>query len=307
MRPRDSLRYDQTLFSDRDVFEFTYVPEQLNHRDSQLKELAILARPAVYGGSAHSAILRGPPGTGKTTTVRNLFAEIGEVTQKLVPVYVNCQQHRKPSAVYGCIYAKLTGNAPPTSGRYLDDTRMSIIKHLQERDAALLVCLDDANYLHEAGVLNTLLYQLLRLYEQWDVRAAGVFTVCSDLALNIRAVVDARVLSVFQPAEVEFPPYTKEEIREILSERIKQGLYPNVISGEVLDLIVEIAVQEQDVRIGIDLIRRVVGRAEREGRRTVTRDDITAVSGSATVASTRALAAALTGHPRRVLPPPAAV
>jgi hypothetical protein len=31
MRQRDTLRYDQTVFCDREVFEFTYMPDELHH------------------------------------------------------------------------------------------------------------------------------------------------------------------------------------------------------------------------------------------------------------------------------------
>ncbi|NLZ31434.1 MAG: cell division control protein 6, partial [Methanomicrobiales archaeon] len=49
------LRSDQTLFRDPDVFELTFVPEHLHHRDAQVKELAFLISPALRGGSALSA------------------------------------------------------------------------------------------------------------------------------------------------------------------------------------------------------------------------------------------------------------
>jgi cell division control protein 6 len=290
MRQKNTLRYDQTLFRDREVFEFAYVPGELYHRDGQSRELALLARPAVRGGSPESAILRGPPGTGKTATVLRLFAEIEETTQKIVPVYVPCQYDRTPSAVFGCIFKKVVGYAPPPTGKHLDDVVGSIVKRLRERDAALLVCLDDADFLHEARQLNDILYRLLRLYEKWDVRKSGVFAVSSDLRLNLYAEVDVRVRSVFHPAEVFFPPYTKAEMREILEDRVRQGLYPNVMPQKSLDLITAIAAKERDIRIGIDLIRIAARHAEEDGRRTVTGKDVTAASRSiiAPVLQTRA-------------------
>ncbi|WOX56638.1 hypothetical protein [uncultured Methanoculleus sp.] len=63
------LRSDETLFRDPEIFEFTFLPEQLHYRDAQVRELAFFLRPALRGGSAGNAVLRGPPGTGKTTTV----------------------------------------------------------------------------------------------------------------------------------------------------------------------------------------------------------------------------------------------
>ncbi|WP_082223162.1 AAA family ATPase [Methanoculleus sp. MH98A] len=101
------LRSDETLFRDPEVFEFTYLPGEVHHRDAQVRELAWLLRPALRGGSAGSAVLRGPPGTGKTTTVRRIFREIREETKRIVPVYVNCRHDRTPLAVYRSIFKQI--------------------------------------------------------------------------------------------------------------------------------------------------------------------------------------------------------
>ena len=272
------LRHDETLFRDPGVFEFTFVPDHLHHRDAQLQELAFLIQPAFQGGSALSAVLRGPPGTGKTTTVRRIFREVTEETQRVIPVYVNCRQDHTPLAVYGSIFKQVCGYPAPLAGRYLDDVKEGIAARLQDRDAALVVCLDDADELLPAGTYNTLLYQLLRLYEKWDVRKAGVFAVTSNLGLNLGAEADPSVWSVFHPTEINFLPYTKTEVREILTDRVRQGLYPRVISKVLLDRIAGIAAGEQDIRIGIALVRAAVLRAEKDGRRRVDSDDVTAAA-----------------------------
>ncbi|CCJ37006.1 Cell division control protein 6 [Methanoculleus bourgensis MS2] len=273
MRYSSLLRSDQTLFRDPEVFESTYTPEHLHHRDAQVRELAFLIRPALRGASPMNAILRGPPGTGKTTTVRRVFAEVAAETRRVVPVYVNCRQDHTLLAVYRCISRHLSGYAPPS--RHLDDVREVIAARLRERDARLLVCLDDADYLIAAGTYNVLLYQLLRLYEGWsDLRGAGVFAVTSDLALNLYAEADGPVRSVFHPTEVNFWPYTKTEIRGILSDRVRQGLYPGVVPATVLDLVVEMTAGEQDVRVGIALLRQACLQAEGDSRRRVTRKDV---------------------------------
>jgi len=299
MRYSSLLRSDQTLFRDPEVFESTYTPEHLHHRDAQVRELAFLIRPALRGASPMNAILRGPPGTGKTTTVRRVFAEVAAETRRVVPVYINCRQDHTLLAVYRCISRHLSGYAPPS--RHLDDVREMIAARLRERDARLLVCLDDADYLIAAGTYNVLLYQLLRLYEKWDVRKAGVFAVTSDLALNLYAEADPSVRSVFHPTEVTFWPYTKIEIREILGDRVRQGLYPQVISKAVLDRIASIAAAEQDVRVGIDLLRGAVIRAEKDGRRRVGPEDVTTAVRAITAPSLRNRAAELSAGERALL------
>jgi cell division control protein 6 len=71
-------------------------------------------------------------------------------------------------------------------------------------------------------------------------------------------------------------PYTTGEIRAILADRVRQGLYPRVVSKVLLDRIATIAAGEQDVRVGIGLVRLAVLRAEKDGRRRVTPGDVTA-------------------------------
>ena len=301
MRYSSLLRHDQTLFRDPDVFCPTYLPDHLHHRDAQVRELAFLIRPVLRGGSPRNAILRGPPGTGKTTTVRRVFAEVAAETRRVLPAYVNCRQNRTPVAVYRYIFEELFGYAPPATGRHLDDIREGIVARLQDADASLLVCLDDANYLVAAETYNLILYQLLRLYEGWDVRSAGVFAITSDLGMNLYAEADGPVRSVFHPTEVNFWPYTKTEIRGILADRVRQGLYPGVMSTPILDRIVGIAADEQDIRVGIDLIRAAVMRAETDGRRQVGHGDVTAAARTVIAPVLQARAAGLSAGERTLL------
>ncbi|WP_214019284.1 AAA family ATPase [Methanoculleus sp.] len=293
------LRSDETLFRDPEVFEFTFLPEQIHYRDAQVRELAFLLRPALRCGSAGSAILRGQPGTGKTTTVRRIFAEVTETTKKLVPVYVNCRHDRTALAVFGCIFEQAFGYAPPS--RHLDGIKRGIAARLRDEDAALVVCLDDANELIPAGTYNTLLYQILRLYEKWDVRKPGVFAVASDPSLNLYAEADESVRSVFHPTEVNFLPYRMVEIRGILADRVRQGLYPGVVSKSLLDRIAGIAADEQDIRVGIDLVRLAVLRAEGDGRRRVAPADVTAAAQAVRSPALRARVAGLSEGERALL------
>jgi len=271
---KNLLMWDETLFRDPEVFEYDYVPEQFQFRENQMRELAFQIRPGMRGGRPLNSICKGLPGTGKTTSVRKLFSEISDATKKLVPVYVNCQIDNTKFAIFSQIYRKLTGHLPPASGTSFKQLFDAIARILLKEEIVLLVALDDANYLLYENEINKVLYTLLRAHEAYEGVRIGVIVIISDLDVDLAKAVDARVTSVFRPTEIYFPPYEQAEIREIIHERVMQGLFPGVLSDEMLSLVVEQTQGSGDLRVGIDLLKRATMSAERAARRTISRDDI---------------------------------
>jgi cell division control protein 6 len=268
------LMWDETLFRDPEVLEFDYVPEQFQFRENQMQELAFQIRPGLRGGRPLNTVCRGLPGTGKTTSVRRLFSEIEEETKKLVPVYINCQIDNTKFAIFSQIYRKLTGHLPPASGTSFKQVFDAIARILHKEGIVLLVALDDANYLLYENEINKVLYTLLRAHEAYEGIRIGVIVIVSDLDVDLAKAVDARVSSVFQPGEIYFPPYQSGEIQEIMKARVMQGLYPGVLSDEMLGLVIEQTQKSGDLRVGIDLLKRATLNAERAAHRTIERDDI---------------------------------
>ena len=275
MRKRLLISY-QTLFRNIDAFEIDYVPEFFNYRESQLDDLAYQVRPALEGGRALSAICRGLPGTGKTTSVLRIFAELEQTTKKILPVYVNCQNDRTKYMVYSRIYAAIFGHAPARTGVSIKSVMDAIGGALQQQERSLIVCLDDANLLHYNNTLGDVINSLLRLHQDYPGARAAVFATVSDMDLDLVTELNRWVISPFRPSDIYFPPYDADEIRGILRDRIRIGLYPGVISGPMLDCIVEQTMESGDVRVGLDLVKRAVLNAECAARTEVVEEDITA-------------------------------
>ena len=268
------LMWDETLFRDPEVLEIDYVPEQFEFRDAQMRELAFQIRPGLRGGRPLNTICKGLPGTGKTTSIRKLFAEIEESTKKLVPVYINCQIDNTKFAIISQIYRKLVGHLPPSSGTSFKQVFDAIARILVKEEIVLLVALDDANYLLYENEINKVLYTLLRSHESYEGTRIGVIVILSDLDVDLTRAIDARVASVFRPAEIYFPPYENAEVHEIMKARAMQGLFQGVLSEEMLDLVVEQTLKSGDLRVGIDLLKRATLAAERAARRSIMKEDI---------------------------------
>jgi cell division control protein 6 len=267
---------DQTLFRDPDLFEFDRLPEVFNYRDAQMEDLAFALAPALGGASPLNTVLRGLPGTGKTTAVRRIFAEVEETTQRVVPAFVPCQTDQTVYTVYSRIYLALFGHLPPESGVSNRRVLGKIAHALIERGAVLIVCLDDADVLVAGGVLQQVLAGILRMHEGWPGARAGVVLTVSDPDVDFARVLNPATVSVLRASEVYFPPYTATEVRGILGDRLRAGLYPGVVAPPVLDLLVERTMACGDLRVGIDMVRRAARAAERAGRTAVTEEDVLA-------------------------------
>jgi cell division control protein 6 len=271
---KNLLMWDETLFRDPEVLEIDYVPEQFEFRDAQMRELAFQIRPGLRGGRPLNTVCKGLPGTGKTTSIRKLFAEIEETTKKLVPVYINCQIDNTKFAIISQIYKKLSGHLPPSSGTSFKQVFDAVARILIKDEIVLLVALDDANYLLYENEINKVLYTLLRSHETYEGTRIGVIVIVSDLDVDLTRAVDARVASVFRPTEIYFPPYNSTEIQEIMKARVVQGLFQGVLSEELLNLVVEQTLKSGDLRVGIDLLKRATLSAERAAKRSIERVDI---------------------------------
>ena len=272
---KNLLMWDQTLFKDIEVFDIDYVPEQFEYRDEQIQELAYAVLPALAGGRILNTVCCGVPGTGKTTSVKKLFEEISGTTKKIVPIHINCQIDGSEYAIFSRIYTKLTKNRLPPSGTSFKMLFDRIAKYIEQEEITPVICLDDANYLVYEKELNKVLYALLRSHETYEHVRIGVIVIISDPDVDLATSLDARVASVFRPQIIHFATYTAAEIAGILSQRVMQGLYPNVLGSELFDRIVDWTMKCGDIRIGLDLIKRSVMNAEKAARMNITDDDVT--------------------------------
>jgi cell division control protein 6 len=267
------LSWDESVFRDERVFEIDYVPETFRHRETQLESLKYALRPAVRGSRPLNTVVRGPPGTGKTTAVQKLFGELGG-QHGVRTVHVNCQMDSTRYAVFSRIFEHVFEYEPPSSGISFKKLFGQVSDRLVEEEEVLVVALDDVNYLFYDNEASDTLYSLLRAHEVNPGARIGVICVSSDLSLDLMDELDGRVQSVFRPEEVFFPKYDIDEIVDILRERIRRGFHEGVIGDPELDRVAELTAESGDLRVGIDLLHRAGLNAEMRASRTIATEDV---------------------------------
>lgn len=264
---KDILLYNETLIKNEGVFDPEYTPERFGFRDSQLRQLSLHLRPCLKGGTPVNTLVLGPCGTGKTTSVKMVFKEAENTSDKIVPVYINCQFNSTPFQVFAQIHKKVIGHLPPETGVPLVRVQNEIMRKLQKDSKCLVVALDDVDHLFYDKYGNDILYDILRAHEKYEGVRTGVFGILSEN--EFRFVLATKVNTIFHPSEVFFDPYTRAQTQEILRDRIRDGLVDGVLSDELLEHIVDLTVEAGDLRVGIELLYRSVLEAEADAVKKV--------------------------------------
>lgn len=266
----DILMSDESLFQNINAFDPDYFPPNFNYRDTQMEALAMSIRPALRGGQPSNAVVLGSPATGKTTSIRKVFELVEKSSDKVVCLYINCQLHTTRFGIFSQIYKKLFGHIPPETGVPFSRIYDQIMKELQKKEKALVVALDDINYLFQSKNADKVVYDLLRAYEEYPGVKAAIFAIMSDL--EFKYSFDKNVNTVFIPQEILFPLYTYSEIEGILRDRVKAGFFPNVLSDEILEQIAMYTEENGDLRVGINLLRSCGNIAEADASREITQE-----------------------------------
>ncbi|MBD3387609.1 MAG: ORC1-type DNA replication protein [Candidatus Altiarchaeales archaeon] len=272
MKAAEILLDDETLFRDEEVFTPSYVPEDFIHRDDQLKEISLSLKPGLRGVNPVNTLIHGPPGTGKTTAVKHIFNEVNKVSNKLVTVYVNCDDYNTRFSIFSRIHEAVFGTAPPDTGKPLNAVKEKVFRKLQRENKSLVIALDEIDQLFLNKTIDKLLLDLLKAHTTYGYDKIGIIGVLIDDSIVLG--LDSKSSSVFNPVKVYFPPYSTGEVEDILSARITYGLYDGVLSKGLFEYVVEKTVDAGDLRVGIDLIRRSALLAERDSSRKITSDHV---------------------------------
>lgn len=272
------------------VLEPDYLPEELPHRESQLAGIASSVKPALCGSSPVNTLCLGPPATGKTSSIRFVLRDL--VDSDVITAYVNCLVVSSRQQVFSRIFQAVYGY-PPHRSISFPRLYHSILKGLK---SPLLVVLDDVNAM-EDGVLNEVLFLLLKAHEEMPVKI-GVIAAATDVKLTAR--LDASVGSIFHPYEIYFPPYDREEMRDILFRRAKLA-FGGRMSDEAFELVVDEAFAAGDLRYGIYLLKLAGLEASFRRAERIEVDDVELVLGRGRAAFVEKSVTALSDEERVLL------
>jgi Cdc6-like AAA superfamily ATPase len=139
------------MIADPRVFDDTYLPRELPHRERKIKELSTGFGPTLAGQSGEEILLSGPSGVGKTALARHTLDRL-EARGDVTSAYVSCLG-TTPAGILRGVLKDL-----PSTG---DHTVTTPIETLHECltdavDRPVIVILDEADGLPDSEALSLL-------------------------------------------------------------------------------------------------------------------------------------------------------
>ncbi|RLG85513.1 MAG: cell division control protein Cdc6 [Thermoprotei archaeon] len=263
------------IFKDRKVLLPDYVPDELPHREEQIKKLGAILAPVLRGERPSNVFIYGLTGTGKTAVTKFVIRNLMEYGKKIglfskvrfASAYVNCRQD---DTTYRVIYrfSEEIGCKLPFTGLSTAEAYRRLMRFIDRLGLMVIVILDEIDFLvRKRG--DELLYRLTRAND--ELRRGKISIVGITNKINFIDTLDARVRSSLSEEELVFPPYNAIQLEDILRSRAKLAFHEGAIDEGVISLCASLAAKEHgDARKALDLLRVASEIAEREGAPKVT-------------------------------------
>jgi len=253
----DTLMSDETLFRDDSVLDFDFIPPKLLYREDLINTIAYGIKLLFFNQRPNNFFVFGVPGIGKTASIKYILKELEEKTDEIKPLYINCWRNATTHSIFVEIARQL--NLPfPNKGVSTETIIQTIFTKLKNKKGVVLV-LDEIDKSNDQDFLYEFVENLGK-------------KVCVILITNNKEFIvnlDERITSRLCLENLEFPPYSFDETKGILSERIKYAFNPSVVEEDVLDLITGKAFEKKDIRLGLFLLLKSGKIAEKEASKKI--------------------------------------
>ena len=260
------------LFLNREALSPNYVPGHLPFRDPQTKAVAQILAPILRGSKPSNLLIYGKTGTGKTAVTNYVLSKLKAEANNpnLVLAYVNTRladgEYRTLADFAKFLDLKKEKQIPLT-GLAIGEVIDRISENVKANKKRVVLVLDEIDYLVKLFG-DDILYAFTRSGERLNPGFLALVGISNDL--KFKESLDPRVLSSLSEEELVFPPYTVDELRQILAERARVAFRPSVASPAAINLCAAMAGSEHgDARRAIDLLRIAGEVAEREGLKQI--------------------------------------
>ncbi|MFX1505968.1 MAG: Cdc6/Cdc18 family protein [Promethearchaeota archaeon] len=287
----------QSVFreSGEKVFVSNYIPNHLWHREEEMKSLVNYFRSIITEPTASNrkVVLYGPVGTGKTVISMAFGADLtrylktehkpGDPSFRFF--HVNCRKTKTPHLILTTILRQLVPGFP-LRGFSVDELLRMFSLLLYEQNLVSLLVLDEIDYLIP-DERTDFLYALSRIEEGELKNREAHFSnfpgnhtesrfnlLCCTRDKNFRYHLDSSTVSSLGRNFITFPPYTRNQLFDIVYSRAELGLREESFDDELIEVIAGLAEEYGDARFAIELLWRAAKLTDQEKKDQISTEHV---------------------------------
>jgi len=258
-----------TLVKNKKILQSTYVPEYLPHRDELIGEIANIVAPALSKNKPSNILIIGKTGTGKTAVVNYIGKELKKADpyeENCSFIYINCEIVDTP---YGILYniANQIISDPsrkiPFTGWSVDKIISELVNYIDEKNKVFIVTLDEIDRTFQKNG-DDIFYYLISINGSLKNSILTLIGITNNTKFT--EFISTKIKSRLGETKIVFPPYTVDQLQDILYERAKEAFDEGVLSDGVIPYCAALTAQEGgDARRALHLLRMSADIAERNG------------------------------------------
>jgi cell division control protein 6 len=266
----------KSVFNQANSLDMSYVPDKVYCRNDAISNLIYNFRRILEEEEQPSinCLILGKGGVGKTCTARYFGRNFKTIAlEKGVDVFIeyyNCINFRSKSKIIRELLAKYTHG----SGRgFSDDEALKLIlKQLIREKGYMLLIIDEVHLLRPDEIL-----AFLDIAETYGHQNAKLSIILISRNKDWMTIETERILSRLNE-KIKLKPYNYEEAKKILEYRSDLAFKEYVVDDDILSMISQIVTDHENMRHGIEILRKSGLYADREGLDSINADIIRSAS-----------------------------
>jgi len=263
-----------SLFKDKFILQTGYKPENIPHRDEQIKQIASILAPVLRGERTSNLFLYGKTGSGKTLSIQYVKDELLKRSKKdsdfkLKIEYLNCKMRKVSDTEYRILaeMIKKLGGEVPATGLPTESVYNRFIELIDSEKQLIVLVLDEIDQAVKK-ISDGFLYNLTRLNSELSKTKLCLVGISNDL--TFLEGLDPRIRSSLSEEEIVFPPYNALQLQDILQKRAAIAFKEGIVQEGVIAKCAAFAAREHgDARRALDLLRIAGELAERDNSKKI--------------------------------------